>query len=148
MLRRLSNPLGASSKPFFSTKTQHRSSHATPAAHPIADARTGKKKVHPNAGHHRTSRLALASTGCVGLLSAAVALRSRHLESSTACSFASMAPSVTHDSATEGGKHGNFDLVRRVELEYAPGMSIEKWQSRKTGFTLYWADFESKYTDE
>jgi hypothetical protein len=41
--------------------------------------------------------------------------------------------------------HANFDLVRRVELHYAPGMSVEKWQSRVTGMTVYWANFDSEY---
>lgn len=45
-------------------------------------------------------------------------------------------------------QHANFDLVKRVELGYAPGMSVEKWQSRITGLTVYWANFESEYGAE
>ena len=41
-------------------------------------------------------------------------------------------------------KHGNFDCVRRVTLDYAPGMSVEKWVSRVTGLTVVWANFESE----
>ncbi|SNX85732.1 related to Zn2+-dependent endopeptidase, insulinase superfamily [Melanopsichium pennsylvanicum] len=40
-------------------------------------------------------------------------------------------------------KHGNFDLVTRHDLEYAPGMSVEKWKSRQTGLTVLWANFDS-----
>ncbi|EST04590.1 Peptidase M16, C-terminal domain protein [Kalmanozyma brasiliensis GHG001] len=39
--------------------------------------------------------------------------------------------------------HGNFDLVTRHDLDYAPGMSVEKWKSRKTGLTVLWANFDS-----
>lgn len=41
-------------------------------------------------------------------------------------------------------QYRNFDLVDRVELHYAPGMSVEKWKSRVTGLTVYWANFSSK----
>jgi hypothetical protein len=37
--------------------------------------------------------------------------------------------------------HKNFDLVEHVDLHYAPGMSVEKWKSRVTGLTVYWANF-------
>ncbi|PWY97140.1 hypothetical protein BCV70DRAFT_219707 [Testicularia cyperi] len=40
-------------------------------------------------------------------------------------------------------QHGNFDLVTRAELDYAPGMFVEKWKSRKTGLTVLWANFDS-----
>ncbi|SPO28432.1 related to Zn2+-dependent endopeptidase, insulinase superfamily [Ustilago trichophora] len=48
-------------------------------------------------------------------------------------------------SAVNGlpSKHGNFDLVTRHDLEYAPGMSVEKWKSRETGLTVLWANFDS-----
>ncbi|SPO40740.1 related to Zn2+-dependent endopeptidase, insulinase superfamily [Pseudozyma flocculosa] len=38
---------------------------------------------------------------------------------------------------------GNFDLIARVDLDYAPGMFVEKWQSRVTGLTVAWASFQS-----
>lgn len=40
-------------------------------------------------------------------------------------------------------QHGNFDLITRHDLDYAPGMSVEKWKSRKTGLTVLWANFDS-----
>jgi len=40
--------------------------------------------------------------------------------------------------------HGNFDLVKRITMDYAPGMAVEKWKSRVTGLTLVWADFQSE----
>ncbi len=40
-------------------------------------------------------------------------------------------------------QHGNFDLVTRYDLDYAPGMSVEKWRSRETGLTVLWANFDS-----
>ena len=43
-----------------------------------------------------------------------------------------------------GDKYGNFDCVRRVTMDYAPGMSVEKWVSRVTGLTILWANFESE----
>lgn len=46
-------------------------------------------------------------------------------------------------SASEGQRIGNFSLVRRVDLDYAPGMSVEKWKSTKTDLSVYWANFES-----
>ncbi|TKY89650.1 hypothetical protein EX895_001435 [Sporisorium graminicola] len=39
--------------------------------------------------------------------------------------------------------HGNFDLITRHDLDYAPGMAVEKWRSRKTGLTVLWANFDS-----
>lgn len=39
--------------------------------------------------------------------------------------------------------YGNFDLVTRHNLDYAPAMSVEKWKSRKTGLTVLWANFDS-----
>ncbi|KAN0061466.1 hypothetical protein ACQY0O_006313 [Thecaphora frezii] len=39
--------------------------------------------------------------------------------------------------------HGNFDLVTRVDLDYAPGIFVEKWKSRVTGLTVAWANFQS-----
>lgn len=39
--------------------------------------------------------------------------------------------------------HGNFDLVTHHAIDYAPGMSVEKWRSRKTGLTVLWANFDS-----
>ncbi|GAC99682.1 hypothetical protein PHSY_007285 [Pseudozyma hubeiensis SY62] len=39
--------------------------------------------------------------------------------------------------------HDNFDLITRYDLDYAPGMSVEKWRSRKTGLTVLWANFDS-----
>lgn len=41
-------------------------------------------------------------------------------------------------------QHGNFDCVRRVTMDYAPGMRVEKWVSRVTGLTILWANFESE----
>lgn len=53
--------------------------------------------------------------------------------------------SAASSSAVHGlpSKHGNFDLVTRHDLDYAPGMSVEKWKSRKTGLTVLWANFDS-----
>lgn len=50
-----------------------------------------------------------------------------------------------NNAATSGvpSSHGNFDLVTRHDLDYAPGMSVEKWRSRKTGLTVLWANFDS-----
>lgn len=41
-------------------------------------------------------------------------------------------------------QHKNFDLIDRIQLHYAPEMSVEKWKSRVTGLTLYWANFSSE----
>lgn len=41
-------------------------------------------------------------------------------------------------------EQGSFELIRRVSLDYAPGMSVEKWTSKVTGLTVYWANFESE----
>jgi hypothetical protein len=41
-------------------------------------------------------------------------------------------------------QYKNFDLVDRVDLHFAPGMSVEKWKSRVTGLTVYWANFPSE----
>ncbi|KAJ1023179.1 hypothetical protein NDA16_003332 [Ustilago loliicola] len=55
--------------------------------------------------------------------------------------------SVASPSAMVNGdlpsQYGNFDLVTRHDLDYAPGMSVEKWKSRKTGLTVLWANFDS-----
>ncbi|UZJ56905.1 hypothetical protein CBS101457_006225 [Exobasidium rhododendri] len=40
-------------------------------------------------------------------------------------------------------QYKNFDLLDRVDLHFAPGMSVEKWKSRITGLTVYWANFPS-----
>ncbi|SPO29441.1 related to metalloprotease 1 [Ustilago trichophora] len=55
------------------------------------------------------------------------------------------ADGAASSSAVNGlpSKHGNFDLVTRHDLEYAPGMSVEKWKSRETGLTVLWANFDS-----
>ncbi|PWN49324.1 hypothetical protein IE53DRAFT_388475 [Violaceomyces palustris] len=49
----------------------------------------------------------------------------------------------SQDPSPPPKRHGNFDLITRVELDYAPGMTVEKWQSRVTGLTVAWANFES-----
>lgn len=54
-----------------------------------------------------------------------------------------MAASATNDSNVPKS-HGNFDLVKRITMDYAPGMAVEKWKSRETGLTMVWADFESE----
>lgn len=55
------------------------------------------------------------------------------------------ADGAASSSALNGlpSQHGNFDLITRHDLEYAPGMSVEKWKSRETGLTVLWANFDS-----
>ncbi len=62
---------------------------------------------------------------------------------SSAGDAAAPLPSTAPNGFAPGEKHGNFDCVRRVTLDYAPGMSVEKWVSRVTGLTVVWANFES-----
>lgn len=50
---------------------------------------------------------------------------------------------VGDSAVSEPESIGNFSLVRRVDLDYAPGMSVEKWKSSKTDLSVYWANFES-----
>ncbi|KAG9018965.1 hypothetical protein FRB90_007729 [Tulasnella sp. 427] len=44
------------------------------------------------------------------------------------------------DSTTS--QHGNFDLVKKVKLDYAP-IELQKWTSRKTGLSVVHLDCES-----
>ncbi|KDN42524.1 hypothetical protein K437DRAFT_269392 [Tilletiaria anomala UBC 951] len=50
---------------------------------------------------------------------------------------------AAQDGPSAAETQGNFDLIRRVMLDYAPNMSVEKWVSRVTGLTVIWANFES-----
>lgn len=63
-------------------------------------------------------------------------------------SFASARPFATYAPAgppiMATAEQGSFELIRRVSLDYAPGMSVEKWTSKVTGLTVYWANFESE----
>lgn len=38
-------------------------------------------------------------------------------------------------------RHGNFDLVKRIKLDYTE-VSISQWRSRKTGLTMVHLDYE------
>lgn len=40
-------------------------------------------------------------------------------------------------------KMGSFDLIKRFSLPYAREITLEKWVSRETGLTVFWADYPS-----
>ncbi len=44
-------------------------------------------------------------------------------------------------NATES--HGNFDLVKRVKLDYTD-IVVSKWKSRKTGLAVVHLDYQGK----
>lgn len=39
--------------------------------------------------------------------------------------------------------HGNFDLVKRVKLDYTD-VIVSKWRSRRTGLTVVHMDYDGK----
>jgi hypothetical protein len=48
------------------------------------------------------------------------------------------APAVPNDS------YGNFDLVKRVKLDFTP-VTVSKWKSRVTGLTVVHLDYEGPH---
>ena len=49
--------------------------------------------------------------------------------------------SLSMSPATEA--HGNFDLVKRVKLNYTD-VVVSKWRSRKTGLSIVHVDYEGE----
>jgi len=76
-------------------------------------------------------------------LSSCNRLLHRHHSPFFSIKYNNTTPSLFRKFATMAQSQGNFDLVKTVNLDYAPGMSVEKWKSRVTGMTVYWANFES-----
>jgi hypothetical protein len=56
-------------------------------------------------------------------------------------SISSMAPPLNGSADDDFKAFGNFDLVKRVKLDYTD-VVVSKWQSRVTGLTVVHLDYE------
>ncbi|KAI0036602.1 Metalloenzyme, LuxS/M16 peptidase-like protein [Vararia minispora EC-137] len=53
-----------------------------------------------------------------------------------------MSPHDLRDSLATSRPYGNFDLVKRVKLDFTP-VTVSKWKSRVTGLTVVHLDYEA-----